>query len=94
MPQRDIIQRSITICAILLEGITRNNSEFGPVVQVMSFKDVPYHEVWWHFCSAEQNCFSNFGRGYHEEHSCESILNLDKWFRRRCHLKKKSTHDR
>ena len=28
-----------------------------------------------------------FGRGYHEEQFCEIILNLDKWFRRRCRLK-------
>ena len=36
------IQRSGTICAVLVEGIIRNNSvksfEFGPVVQEMSFK--------------------------------------------------------
>ena len=36
------VQRRGTICAILLEGIMRNNSvnyfEFGPVVQEMSFK--------------------------------------------------------
>ena len=28
------------------------------------------------------------------EHSCEVILNLNQWFRRRCHLKKKFMHDR
>ena len=28
-----------------------------------------------------------FGRGFHEEQFCEIILNLDKWFRRRCRLK-------
>ena len=26
-------------------------------------------------------------RGYYEEQFCEIILNLDKWFRRRCLLK-------
>ena len=31
------------------------------------------------FCLAEQNCLCNFGRGYHEEHLCEIILNLDQW---------------
>ena len=52
--------------------------------------------------SAEQNHLCNFGRGHHEEDFCELILNLDqmsfkdishldKWFRRRCHLKKKFT---
>ena len=29
----------------------------------------------------------NFDRGYHEEQFCEIILNLDKWFKRRCCLK-------
>ena len=32
------------------------------------------------------NSLSNFGRGQHEEHFCEIILNVDQWFRRR-HLK-------
>ena len=36
----------------------------------------------------------NFGRRHYEEHSCEVILNLDKWFRRRCRLKKKCTDAR
>ena len=31
--------------------------------------------------SAEQNHLCNFGKGHHEEHFCEIILNLDKWFR-------------
>ena len=29
----------------------------------------------WPFCSAEQNHFSNFGRGSSKEHCCEIILN-------------------
>ena len=41
----------------------------------MSFKDIPYLELWQFICLAEQNHFCNFGRGYHEEHSCEIILN-------------------
>ena len=52
----------------------------------MSFKDISYLELWWPFCSAEQNHLFNFGRGYQEEQFCEIILNLDQWFRR-CHLK-------
>ena len=28
--------------------------------------------------------FVLFSRGYYEEQFCEIILNLDKWFRRRC----------
>ena len=52
----------------------------------MSLKDISYLELWWPFCSAEQNHLCNFGRGYQEEQFCEIILNLDQWFRR-CHLK-------
>ena len=40
--------------------------------------------LWLPFCSAERNHLCNFGR---EEQFCEIILNLDQWFRRRCHLK-------
>ena len=29
----------------------------------------------------------NFGRRHREEQSCEIILNLDQWFRRKCCLK-------
>ena len=28
-----------------------------------------------------------FGLRYHEEGFCEIIMNLDQWFRRKCHLK-------
>ena len=35
----------------------------------------------------EQNHLCNFGRGYPKEQFCEFVLNLDLWFRRRCHLK-------
>ena len=73
------IQRSRTICAILVEGIKRNNSvkqffEFGPVTQEMSFKDISYLELWRPFCSMERDHLCNFGRGYQEEEFCEIIL--------------------
>ena len=42
---------------------------------------------------AEQNHLCNVGRRHHEEQFCEIILNLDLWFRRRCRLKKKFTHN-
>ena len=42
----------------------------------------------------ERNQFCNFGRGHIGEHSCEVILNMDQWFRRRCRLKKKFTNGR
>ena len=68
------------------EQFCGNNFEFGPVVQEMSFKDISYLELWWPFCLAEENHLCNFAKGYHEEQFCEIILNLDKWFRRRCLL--------
>ena len=62
--------------------------KFGPVVQEeISIKDISYQELWWPFCSVEQNHLCNFGRGHHEEHSCDVIGNLDQLFRRRCRLK-------
>ena len=51
----------------------------------MSFKDISYLVLWWHFCSVEQNHLCNFGRRY-EDQFCEIILNLDQWFRK-CPLK-------
>ena len=36
---------------------------------------------------SETDHLCNSGRGYQEEQFCETILNSDKWFRRRCHLK-------
>ena len=53
----------------------------------MPLKDISYLELWLPFCSVEWNHLCNFGRGYQEEQFCEIILNLDKWFRRRCLLK-------
>ena len=41
----------------------------------------------------EQNHLCNFERGHHGEHSSEVNLNLDQWFRGRCHLKKKFTDE-
>ena len=40
----------------------------------MSFKYISYLELWWPFCSAEQNHLCNFGRGHYEEQFCEIIL--------------------
>ena len=64
------------------------NMEFGPLVQKkMSFKDISYLELWQPLCSGDWNHFCNFSRRNHEELFCEIILNLDQWFRRKCHLK-------
>ena len=61
---------------------------FGPVIQTkMLFKDISYIELWQTLCSADLNHLCNSGRRYHEEQFCEIILNLDQWFRRKCHLK-------
>ena len=74
------------ICAILVEGIMKNISvkcfEFGPLllVQETLFKDNSYLELWQPFFRGE-NHLCNFGRGHHEVHFCEIILNLDQWFR-------------
>ena len=62
--------------------------KFRPVVQEeMSFKDISYLEVWQPLCSVDWNHLCNNGRRHHEEQSCEIILNLDLWFRRKCCLK-------
>ena len=53
----------------------------------MSFKDISYLELWQPLCSANPNYLCNFGRRYHEEQLSEIILNLDKWYRRKCCLK-------
>ena len=60
---------------------------FGPVVQEMSFKDSSYLGLWQLLCSVGWNHLCNIGRRHHEEQSCEIILNLDQWFRRKCRLK-------
>ena len=52
---------------------------FWPVVQEISFNDISIFSTDSHFV------LSDFGRGHHEKHFCENILNLDQWFR--CHLK-------
>ena len=39
------------------------------------------------FYSAERKYLCNFKRRFQEEQFCEIILNLDQWFRGRCHLK-------
>ena len=62
--------------------------KFGPVVkEEMSFKDNSYLELWQPLCSVEWNHLCNIGRRHHEVQSCEIILNLDQWFRRKCRLK-------
>ena len=59
----------------------------------MSFKGFSNFSHW-PFCSAEQNHFSNFGRGSSKKHFCELILKPGHWPRRRCCLKKLLTDGR
>ena len=72
------IQRSVTICAILVEGIERNKSvklfEFGTVVQEeMSFKSFRIWSSGGPSYSVERNHLCNFKRGLHGEQLCEVI---------------------
>ena len=53
----------------------------------MHFKDISYLELLQPLYSAERNHLCNFGRRHHEEQTCEIILNLDQWFRRKSCLK-------
>ena len=62
--------------------------KFGPVVQKeMLFKDISNLELWQPLFSVAWNHLCSIGRRHHEEQPCEIILNLDKWFRRKCSLK-------
>ena len=56
-----------------------------PVIKEIAFKANFNFKSGSHF--DQLNGLSNFGRGHHEKHFCEIILNLDQWFSRRCHLK-------
>ena len=56
-------------------------------MEEMPVKDISYLELWRPSCSVERNHLCFFGRKCYEEQFCEIILNLDQWFRRRCHLK-------
>ena len=53
----------------------------------MPYKGISYLDIRQPFCSRQRNHLCDFGRGYQEEQSCEIILNLGQWFRRRCFLK-------
>ena len=46
----------------------------------MTFKDVSYLKLWWHFCSMHQNHLCNFGRGHHWEQIREIDLKLTEDF--------------
>ena len=61
---------------------------FGPVVQeVRSFKDISYLKLWLPFCSVFPNHLCNYGGGPYAKQFCETVLNLEQWFMRKCCLK-------
>ena len=53
----------------------------------MLFKDISYLELCQPLCSVNWNRLCNSGGRHHEEQSCEIILNLDQWLRRKCSSK-------
>ena len=58
---------------------------FGPVIQEeMSFKDISNLELWEPLCWADLNHLCNLVEDIMRNDSVEIILNLDKWFRRKC----------
>ena len=66
----------------------RSYMKFGPMFkEEMTFKDISYLELWQPLCSVNWNHLCNFRRRHHEEQSCEIILNLDEWFRKKCCLR-------
>ena len=58
----------------------------------MSFKDSSIFSSGSHFVQLREP-LDIFGRGHYAAHSCEIISNLDRWFGRRCRLKKKVTDE-
>ena len=46
-----------------------------------------YLELWCSFCPTQPNVLCKLIRGHYGVHICEIILDLEKWFRRRCRLK-------
>ena len=60
----------------------------GPVVQEMLFKIISY--LIWSSGGPliqQSRTICNFHRGYYKEQFCETGLNLDQWFRRKCPIK-------
>ena len=72
------VQRTVTICAILVEDISWNNSAklFLSLSQWFRRRcslKISYLELWRSPCLVEQTHLCNFERGLHGEHSCEVI---------------------
>ena len=72
-----MVQWSETICAILVEGIMRNNSVNLFRIWASGSGDVVYKisylELWPPSCPVEQNNLCTFEREHHGEHSCQVI---------------------
>ena len=71
------VQQSRTICAIMVEGIKKNNYVNLFLIWASGSGDViingSYLELWQPSCSVEQNHLCSFERWHHGEHSCEVI---------------------
>ena len=65
----------------------RGHYEKDSCETILKFKDFSYLQLRWPYCGVERNHLCNSGRGHYEENFCETNLNLDQWFRRRCHLR-------
>ena len=71
-----------------MRNISLKYFEFGPIVQEeMSFKDGSYLWLWRSFCSVLPNHLCNYGSGPYVERFCETVLNLEQWFKRKSCLK-------
>ena len=71
-----------------MTNISLKYFEFRPVVQEeRSFKDISYLWLWRPFCSMLPNYLGNYGSGPYAEHFCETVLNLEQWFKRKNCLK-------
>ena len=76
------VRRSGTICAILVEGISRDIivKLFKLMEEVQFLKIILFRALVVLLFSGEEP-FVQLGRGHHEEQFCEIILNLDQCFK-------------
>ena len=67
------VQWSKAICSILVEGIVRN-SQFGPVVQEILFRDFFYFQLWYHFVQRSLIICANLVEGIMENIHVKRLL--------------------
>ena len=62
--------------------------DFAPVIQEeRSYTDISYLYLLLHFCSVLLKHLCNYVSGSYAEHLCETVLNLEHRFKRKCCLK-------